>query len=78
MIVVSGRLQIKKWTDKDGNKRHSAEIVADSVYFGESKKDRDAREEKEKNTWNTAPTYSDYAPPAFGQDWDDDDAQWPF
>ena len=40
MIVVSGRLQIRPWTDKDGNKRTTAEIVADSVYFGESKKDK--------------------------------------
>ena len=37
MIVVSGRLQIRKWEDKNGNKRNTAEIVADSVYFGESK-----------------------------------------
>ena len=39
MAVVSGRLQIRTWTDKDGNKRRNAEVVADSVYFGESKKD---------------------------------------
>lgn len=39
MIVVSGRLQIRGWTDKDGNKRRSAEIVADNCYFGESKKE---------------------------------------
>ncbi len=39
MAVVSGRLQIRSWTDKDGNKRRNAEIVADNVYFGDSKKD---------------------------------------
>ena len=39
MIVVSGRLQMRNWTDKDGNKRRSAEIVADNVYFGDSKRD---------------------------------------
>lgn len=39
MAVVSGRLQIRKWTDKDGNKRETAEVVADQVYFGDSKKD---------------------------------------
>lgn len=39
MIVVSGRLQLRSWTDKDGNKRRSAEIVADNVYFGDSKKE---------------------------------------
>ena len=38
MAVVSGRLQIREWTDKEGNKRRSAEVVADSVYFGDSKK----------------------------------------
>ena len=39
MIVVSGRLQIRNWNDKDGNKRRSAEVVADNVYFGDSKRD---------------------------------------
>lgn len=39
MAVVSGRLQIRNWNDKDGNKRRSAEIVADNVYFGDSKRD---------------------------------------
>ena len=39
MTVVSGRLQIRNWTDKDGNKRRNAEIVADNVYFGDSKND---------------------------------------
>ena len=43
MAVVSGRLQIRDWTDRDGNKRRSAEIVADNVYFGGSKgKDEEA------------------------------------
>ena len=37
MAVVSGRLQIREWQDKEGNKRRTAEIVADNVYFGESK-----------------------------------------
>lgn len=37
MAVVSGRLQIRSWTDKDGNKRRNAEVVADNVYFGDSK-----------------------------------------
>ena len=39
MAVVSGRLQIRTWTDKDGSKRRNAEILADSVYFGDSKQD---------------------------------------
>ena len=37
MAVVDGRLQLRDWTDRDGNKRRSAEVVADSVYFGDSK-----------------------------------------
>ena len=41
MAVVSGRLQIRQWTDKDGNNRRSAEIVADNVYFGDSRRDSD-------------------------------------
>ncbi len=39
MAVVSGRLQIRNWTDKEGNKRRSAEVVADNIYFGDSKRD---------------------------------------
>jgi len=39
MAVVTGRLQIRNWTDKEGNKRRSAEVVADNVYFGDSRKD---------------------------------------
>ena len=39
MAVVEGRLQIRDWTDRDGGKRRSAEVVADNVYFGDSKRD---------------------------------------
>lgn len=42
MAVVEGRLQMRDWTDKDGNKRTSAEVVADNVYFGDSKRDGDS------------------------------------
>lgn len=38
MAVVSGRLQIRDWTDKDGIKRRNAEVVAENIYFGDSKK----------------------------------------
>ena len=41
MAVVSGRLQIRDWTDKEGNKRRNAEVVADNVYFGETKRSRE-------------------------------------
>ena len=39
MAVVEGRLQIRDWTDKDGGKRRSAEVVADNVYFGDARRD---------------------------------------
>lgn len=41
MAVVEGRLQMRDWMDKDGGKRRSAEVVADNIYFGDSKKDGD-------------------------------------
>lgn len=41
MAVVSGRLQIRNWTDTEGSKRRSAEVVADNIYFGDSKRDSD-------------------------------------
>ena len=74
MIVVSGRLQIRGWTDKDGNKRRTAEVVADSVYFGDSK----------KPDTHTGFVPTDAVPPAFtapASDFallEDDDAQLPF
>ena len=80
MIVVSGRLQIRGWTDKDGNKRRSAEVVADNVYFGESK-----RSEGTASTGSySAPAggFGGYAAPAApASDFamlEDDDAQLPF
>ena len=42
MAAVTGRLQIRDWTDKDGNKRRNAEVVADNIYFTESRKSREA------------------------------------
>lgn len=42
MAVVEGRLQIRDWTDRDSGKRRSAEVVADSLYFGDSKRDGDS------------------------------------
>jgi single-strand DNA-binding protein len=41
MAVVEGRLQIREWTDKNGDKRRTAEVIADNVYFGDNKKDSD-------------------------------------
>ena len=92
MAVVQGRLQIRAWTDKDGNKRRSAEVVADNVYFGDSK--------KEQTTGCTSyggnayggsgyggyaapaqPGYGGYHAPADASDFavlEDDDAKLPF
>lgn len=39
MAVVVGSLQIRAWEDKEGNKRRTAEVIAESVYFGDSKRD---------------------------------------
>ena len=55
LIVVSGRLQIRSWTDKDGNKRRTAEIVADNVYFGGSKNSSDAQSTPQSHTNYAAP-----------------------
>lgn len=73
MAVVSGRLQLRGWTDKDGNKRKTAEVVADNVYFGDSKPDT-APQGGQGATYHSAPSapVSDYAV------MDDDDAQLPF
>jgi single-strand DNA-binding protein len=60
MIVVSGRLQLRDWTDKEGNKRRSAEVVADSCYFGDSKKDED-KPQSQPQYGAPAPQYG--APP---------------
>ena len=78
MIVVSGRLQIRPWTDKDGNKRRTAEIVADNVYFGDSKRDG---ETGGAYAAPAAPAFGGYsAPSAPASDFGmlDDDASLPF
>ena len=75
MAVVSGRLQIRPWTDKDGNKRRSAEVVVDNMYFGDSKKDGG-------NNSSGASTYATpgypAAPATDFAEIEDDDAQLPF
>ncbi len=78
MAVVSGRLQIRSWTDKDGNKRRTAEVVADNVYFGDSKRD-----DQGGNAFGAAPaSFGGYSAPATpASDFamlEDDDAQLPF
>ena len=66
MAVVEGRLQIRDWTDRDGGKRRSAEVIADNVYFGDSKREGGS-------DYSPAPAYGTpapsrgYAAPAGGQ-----------
>ena len=79
MIVVSGRLQLRDWQDRDGNKRRSAEVVADSVYFGESKRD-DSRGSsyQPQPAGNSAPAPQQPAQQQTFQDLPDDDGELPF
>ena len=69
MIVVRGRLQIRNWEDRDGNKRRSAEVVADSVYFGDSKRDSDGGKAKGEPAYDPTGGFSQLA---------DDDSELPF
>ena len=94
MAVVSGRLQIRNWNDKDGNKRRSAEVVADNVYFGDSKREDQVGGSFGGNAYGgsygggygaPAPAAGGFggysAPSAPASDFamlDDDDAQLPF
>lgn len=70
MAVVTGRLQIRNYTDKDGNKRRAAEILADAVYFGE------ARKSDQGNAYQ-APNAPQQNPDGF-TDLDGEDGQLPF
>ena len=63
MAVVEGRLQIRDWTDREGGKRRSAEVVADNVYFGDSK--RDSGGEYGSSSYGAPPAYG--APAASGR-----------
>ena len=62
LAVVEGRLQMRDWTDRDGNKRTSAEVVADNVYFGDSKRDAEGGGYSAPAGGYGAP--GGYAPPA--------------
>ena len=94
MIVVSGRLQRRNWNDKEGNKRTSAEVVAENVYFGESRRSSESNSYGGNsyggnsyggNNYNApaANNYGGYSAPASSPASDfamleDDDAQLPF
>ncbi len=79
MIVVDGRLEIRDWTDKDGNKRTSAEINVANAYFGDSRREGEGG----NSGAYSAPAAGGYSAPAAApaSDFamlDDDDAQLPF
>lgn len=67
MIVVDGRLQVRRWKDKDDSKRRTTEIVADNIYFGDSKKDSPSNEQPKE----------DYSANNFNM-LEDEDSQLPF
>jgi single-strand DNA-binding protein len=76
MAVVEGRLQMRDWTDKDGNKRRSAEVVADNVYFGDTKKEA---EPGSNSSYNSAS--AGYGAPSGADQFaelSDDDGELPF
>ena len=78
MAVVEGRLQIRDWTDREGGKRRSAEVVADNVYFGDSKRDG----ETGGASFSRPAAPADYGMPPVGGDQfaelADDDGELPF
>ena len=82
MAVVSGRLQIRDWTDREGGKRRSAEVVVDNIYFGESRR----RDSSEGSSYDSRSSYSSYeaprsaspAPSSPFSDLDDVDGELPF
>ena len=83
MAIVEGRLQIRDWTDKEGNKRRSAEVVADNVYFGDSKRDGAAPGGFDQTpSYPQAPAYQAPAAPAPSASGfsmlEDDDSELPF
>jgi single-strand DNA-binding protein len=83
MAVVSGRLQIRDWTDRDGGKRRSAEVVVDNMYFGESRRrdgdSGDSRSSSYSSYGNSGSAGKSSAPAASAfSELDDGDGELPF
>lgn len=76
MAVVEGRLQLRDWTDRDGNKRRTAEVLAEHVYFGDSK--RDAEGGAESGGAYTPPPAEPGSGGAEFEELTDDDGELPF
>jgi len=88
MAVVEGRLQLRDWTDKEGGKRRSAEVVAENIYFGDSRRDSDGGSSYGGSapyggggSYTPAPSGYDAAPspaPSEFAELGDDDGELPF
>ena len=72
MAVVEGRLQIRDWTDKAGNKRTTAEVVADNVYFADSKRSESNDNQKENFNALSGRVSDDFVPAS------EEDGELPF
>jgi single-strand DNA-binding protein len=80
MAAVVGRLQLRDWTDKDGNKRRSAEVIAENVYFTDSKKSREG-DTNINFSQQKGDVPGGYQTPVQGSDFaelEDDDGDLPF
>ena len=62
MAAVEGRIQVRDWQDKDGNRRKSVEVVADNVYSADSKRDSKPQESRDDQAFDEI----------------EDDGDWPF
>ncbi len=88
LAVVEGRLQMRDWTDKDGNRRTSAEVVAENIYFGDSRRDGDSGGNsyggnRDRGDYNRTPASApaDYGIPSGDDQFSelvDDDGELPF
>ena len=84
MAVVSGRLQIRDWTDREGGKRRSAEVVVDNMYFGESRRrdgdSSDNRSSSYSSSYSSAGSAGRSSAPAASafSELDDGDGELPF
>ena len=90
MVVVEGRLQVRGWTDKNGQQRTTAEVVAENVYFGDSRRDTDNGNQNYSQSaaptaapapaavTQAAPAYPTPAEPGQFSELTDDDSELPF
>lgn len=78
LAAVAGRLQIRDWTDKDGNKRRNAEVVAENVYFTGDRRDRGDRQQGGGDSYSSGGGYSSPVESSGFSEIADDDGDLPF